>query len=227
MDWKALWQGILGNIVAAFLIFGGGAVLAFLSATHSVWAQPALYGIGGCSFIALLIFALTGKHIFSRQEPQTTIENVESNLRQWVDYFGLGVKKMDESDSIFAYLVTCRSGISVIVARVKARERYLVFAVNMEISQEHRDFLSSLSKDQSGRVAEELTLELARLGVSYNVSFEPNGTMNKVSLQRSIPITHNVTQDTFASYLDQMDSNTQVAREAIRLSIDNVKRLGK
>ncbi|HXX20776.1 MAG TPA: DUF2299 family protein [Candidatus Acidoferrum sp.] len=223
MDWKAIWQGLLSNLLSAFIIAGGGIALAYLEATHSRWAAPLLFGLGGSAIVSLLIFSLTGRPPFSRKQPQTTVDNVEANIRAWLDYFGLGVQKRTEPDAHFAFIITCRSGMGLYVARFKARDRYIVFGSNIEISAEHRQILTQLSKEKSGRIAEELALELARTGVGYSLEIQPDGTMTKISLQRAIPITPSLTEDTFIAHTDQMESNAQVAREVVRLAVDNAK----
>jgi len=223
MGWKSFFQGLAANIVSAILILGAGAVLTILQATHSRWAEPTLYGMAGICLMAIIIFAFTGRPILSKKQPQTTVENVESNIRAWLDYFGLGVQKRVEPEAHFAFLVTCRSGIGLFVARPKARDHYVVFGSNIELAAEHRDVLAHLPKEKSGRILEEIALELAKTGVGYNLEIQPDGTLTKISLQRTVPITSGLNQDTFIGYVDQLESNTQVAREAVRLSVDSAK----
>jgi len=225
MDWKAVWQGLLSNLLSACIIAGGGILLAYLAATHSRWAAPLLYGLGGATIVSLLIFSLTGRPPFSRKLPQTTVENIEANIRAWLDYFGLGVQKNTDPEAHFVFLVTCRSGMGLYVARFKSRDRYIAFGSNIEISAEHREILAALPKEKSGRITEGLAFELAKTGVGFKLDMQTDGTMSKISLQRAILITPNLTEDSFAHYVDQMESNAQVARVAIRLAIDDAKQL--
>lgn len=223
MWWRSFWQGLAQNLLSAVIVLGGGALIAILQATHSHWTGPVLYGCAGSASLAILIFALTGRPILSKKQPQTTVDNVETNVRAWLDYFGLGVQKRTEAEALFAFLVTCRSGMGLYVARMKARDRYIAFGSNIEVSAEHREVLAKLPKEKSGRIAEELALELAKTGVGYNLEIQSDGTMTRISLQRNIPITPNLTEDTFIGHLDQLESNAHVAREAVRLAIDNAK----
>lgn len=223
MGWKSFFQGLAANIISAILILGVGAVLTILQATHSRWAEPSLYGMAGICLMAIIIFAFTGRPILSKKQPQTTVHNVESNIRAWIDYFGLGVQKLAEPESYFALLVTLRNGLGIFVARMKARDRYIVFGCNIEISPEHRNVLARLPKEKSSRIAEEVALELAKTGVGYNLEIQPDGTMTKISLQRASPITSSFSQDTFVAHIDQLESNVLVAREVVRLSVDSAK----
>lgn len=224
MGWKSFWQGIFQNLVATVIVIGGGAVLAVLRATHSYWAEPALYGFLAMTALAVLIFALTGRPLLSKKLPQTTVDNVEDNIRTWLDYFGLGVKKVVDPETHFLFLVTPRSGLGMYIARFKSRDRYIAFGANIDIAPEHQVILKALPKEKSGRIAEELSLELAKTGVGYHLTVETDGTLTKISLQRNTPITSNLTQDAFIGYVDQLESNGHVAVEAVRLALDDAKR---
>jgi hypothetical protein len=76
MDWKSFFNNMLSNLVWWILLLGGGAMLALLKIYWPLMAEPALYGFIGMASIAILIYAFTGRPIFSKQLPQTTPENV-------------------------------------------------------------------------------------------------------------------------------------------------------
>jgi hypothetical protein len=223
MGWKSFFQGLAQNLVSAILVLGGGAVIAVLKATNSHWTGPVLYGFLGMAALSMLIFSLTGRPILSRKQPQTNLENIEANIRAWLDYFELAVQKQSDPQLHFVYLVTCRSGVGVFVARPKSHGRYLAVISNLEVSKEHQEVLAALPKEKSGRILEETMLELARTGGGYNVATLPDGTMSKITIQLSVPITSSLTEDSFVQVLAKVESNTHVAREAVRLAIDSSK----
>jgi hypothetical protein len=223
MGWKSFGQGLAQNLLSTIIVLGGGALLAILQATHSHWTGPVLYGFLGASAVAVLMYALTGRPILSRKQPETTIANVETNIRVWLDYFGLAVKKENDPNFHFALVVTCRSAIPIMIGRPKTHEHSLIMGSNLAVSKEHQDVLASLSKEKTGRILEEITLELARTGVSYNFDIQPDGTLNKMTIQHGIPITASLSEEKFITQLDRIESAIQVAREATRLAIDSAK----
>lgn len=81
MELEWLWQGVVGDLLAAALIGVGGAVLAYLQNRNSRLATPILYGLGGSTSIAVILFAFTGFITLPKQAPQTTLETVETNIR--------------------------------------------------------------------------------------------------------------------------------------------------
>jgi hypothetical protein len=229
MGWKSFWQGLITNVVSTVLILGAGALLTILAATNSKWAKPTLYGLAGIALMAGIVFVFTGRAILSKKQPQTTIDNVETNIRAWSDYFGLGIQKVSEAEaqaqSHFCILVRCRSGVQIIVMRSKSHDRYLAFVSNLDIAEEHRNVLAQLPKVKSARILQELTLEFARHGIGYQLNILPDGTLSRISITKAIPITRNLTEDTFIAYLDQVESGTQVALGTVRMAIEDAKPL--
>src|SRR5579863_1846234 len=125
MDWNWLWQGLVANAVYAVLLILGGIVLAVLKKTRPNWAGPALYGLSGCALVAVLIFTVTGHAVFSRQQPETTPQNVEQNLRAWADSFQLGVTKMPpQTDVDFGLAISLKSGNPVEIRQLKQIPSY-------------------------------------------------------------------------------------------------------
>jgi hypothetical protein len=45
------------------------------------------------------------KGALSREQPQTTMENIESNVRAWADKFSLGIQKQTDDKFNFVYLI--------------------------------------------------------------------------------------------------------------------------
>ncbi len=223
VDWKSVREGLVSHILVAAIVAGGGAVIGLLAAYHSVWALPVFYGIVGAAAIAVLIFALTGRALFSRKQPETTTANAEDNIKKWLAYFGLGVQQQENQQAHFMLVTTCRSGVRIIIARLKARDRYVWIGGNLELAKEHQSVLQQLPKEHSGRVVEEIAMELARNEIGYDMTFSPDGTLTMVSVSKTLPITSSLTEEAFIAGLDKVESNMQVAREAVRLLVDRAK----
>jgi len=87
-DW--LWQALIVNGLWEWILVPCvGIVLAILRKKNPSWAGTIIYGLGGSAFAAMILFALVGRPILSRQRPPTSRENVEANLKSWSDTFSL------------------------------------------------------------------------------------------------------------------------------------------
>jgi hypothetical protein len=101
---------------------------------------------------------------------QTTIENVETNIKTWIDNFGMSIKKEPGQESYFSYVVTPPNGIPISVRRTKTQDRYIILRTGIGISSEHQRMLAQLSEEQQSRIFDELLLELARINIHWQIS---------------------------------------------------------
>lgn len=110
----------------------------------------------------------------------------------------------------------------------KKRDEYLQFQVVMSISPEHRVVLEKLSVLQATIVVQELSLELARLGISWQFSFgttssqspTPNRLEN-VGLSKGLPFS-SLSEAIFISSIDAMDSAATVVRAVLALALQRL-----
>jgi hypothetical protein len=213
LDW--LWQGVVGNLVAAVLILAGGTMLAYLRAKNPRWFGVILYGLVGSSLVAVIWIAFIGIIILSKQPTQTTLENVEPYIRAWMDRFSLTVQKEVDQSSHFSYRVIIPQNINVSLKRTKAHDRYITIETGVNISPEDQpiqSIIAKLSEEQSRHVRNELILEMARLNVQWNVSTLP---LKDILLLKLVPITSNLTEDVFFTHLIEMGNAVFVARASI------------
>jgi hypothetical protein len=109
MDW--IWQNLLSSVIwEILLIIGGAAGLAYLRAKWPQWAAPVLYAVGGAACIAVVLFTATGHSILSHQQPETTIDNVEANVKVCLDNFDYSIRKGNDPDSFFTIEAEDRGG---------------------------------------------------------------------------------------------------------------------
>ena len=196
------------------LVLGGGIGVGIIKLHWPTLSGPVLYGLGGAACIAIIHFAATGRALLSR--PDTTPENVEKNIRKWLDNFGLASKKEVDPLSYFVLGITLANGNPILVARVKAKDRYLTFQMTLALAPEHQAIIERMNDPQRERVMEELILELGRSRIGHSIQGPP---FKGVILLKAVPITPNYTEGSFAASLDEMDSALNVARIAIRLAI--------
>jgi hypothetical protein len=199
LEW--LWQGVVSSWVAAALACAGGAVLGYLYHRRHSWATSILYGLAGSASIAVLLWTFTGNVPLFKQQPQTTIKNVETNVRTWIDKFGLTVQREINPEAHFVFTVTLPNNIKVSVRRPKELDRYIIFQSRLNISSEDQLILKNLSKEQTTRLIAELILEMARLNIEWDVRGEP---LNSILLRKLVPITSGLNEDAFADRLHSM-----------------------
>jgi hypothetical protein len=95
-DWLFdVLQGIFAHLLYDLLLaVGVGALITYLKSTQSRWANPALYGLSAFAAVLVISYVFVGHALLSKEEPQTTGENVEKNIRAWADVFQLGVTRL-------------------------------------------------------------------------------------------------------------------------------------
>ena len=209
---QAIFGSLVWDLVLASLV---AAVITYLRKTQSTWATPLLYFVLSFMGVFVIAFTLTGKALLLRERPQTTPENVESNIKAWADKFSLGIQKGTDNKFSFVYSIALPSGRMVLVGRPKEREGYLQFQGNMQLSPEHEAAVKKISSAQQVRISDEISLELARSKIGWAVVGAP---FKGIVVSKAIPITSNLTEDSFIASLDEMDSSILLAREAIRLA---------
>jgi len=223
MDWHALWQGLLSRALWEIItLLGGGTVFGLLKAKRPKYAPIFLYAFAGAACIALLLFTMTGQPILSRALPETAPDNVEGNVRSWIDDFRLNVQKLDEAQTFFTYAITLKNGTLVFVRRYRdARgQHYITFQAGVHLSTEHQSILATFTPEEAQRVSEEVLLEAARSRVGYELEGPP---LRGVNIVKAVPITANLTEDSFSGYLDEMDSALSACKAAIILAISRTR----
>jgi hypothetical protein len=77
--------------------------------------------------------------------------------------------------------------------------------------------VDKLPKEQNQRIVDEVTLELARSKLGHVIVRFP---LKTIILLESVPRTNNLTEDSFVSHLDEMDSASELADKATVLAIE-------
>jgi hypothetical protein len=192
-------------------------VLVLLKAHWPALAGPALYGLFAATCIFVLHWAGTGKPLFSRQQPQTTLENIEANIRVWLDNFRLAAKKENHESTHFSIIVTLNNGNPVQVSRYKVTERYLTFQTRLAVSAEHQVPVDAMISTQRDRMMREITLELGRAKIGFTFEGPP---FRSIVISKLSIISSKLTEDAFVAILDEMDSAVTLARASTVMAIE-------
>jgi hypothetical protein len=215
MDW--LWQGLLTNWLAhlgiSFLPVLGilAVLLVFLKLKAPAWADPIWYGLGAFTFLVVSLYALKAMDTLPPKVPQITFDNVEVTVKTWLEHFGLGIQKTSTADAIFTYKITLKNGTPVVIARTKELDNYITLQANLEVSPEHRVLLEKMKNEQITQLIHEVILELARSKIEGWLVLP----LQNVVLSRRVPITSNLTEDTFMERLQDIHFALNAARETI------------
>jgi len=225
MDWlSGILQGIFGTLLYDLLLAAMVAgIVAWLRSRQSRWAAPVLFGIAAFAAMLSIAYLLTGHAALSRQTVETTPENVEENVKKWVEELGLGITKAPKpADIYFNYIVTLKSGNPIGIGRATALPGFLQLQTLLVLSDEHQKAIAKMSKEQAAAVTEEVIVQLALSKMGYTIGGGPPGAilpMQNVILMKGVPITSSLTEASFATYLDEMDSAVGLVRAATALAI--------
>jgi len=213
---RKLLVAVGGDIRAAVvgvLLAGVGTVLGILRAHQSFLAGPVLYGV--VAFASLLIVRReVATHLRTRQA-RVTPENIEGKVREWLDAFGLTVRKLPEKDApdaFFALVVTFSSGAGVIVARPTERPRYLVVQVNLGVNEVHQKAFGELTEEKQKRLIRQIRSEMSRARVGWSGIGMPLTTIRLID---RLPITLDLTESAFIAKLEAMEHGTILAENVL------------
>jgi hypothetical protein len=116
MEW--LWQGVLSDWFAAAGIALGVLILGYLKANYPKWASVVLYGLACLFLLTVSLWAFRSMAALPKEAtPQVTVQNVETNIKAWLDHFRLDWRERTLQDSYFAYLVTLKDDSEISVHR--------------------------------------------------------------------------------------------------------------
>jgi hypothetical protein len=118
-------------------------------------------------------------------------DNIEENLRKWLDRTNLTVKNDPTPHTYFRYVVTTDGGKKIILGQAKNESPdYLQFRAEISTSEEEKTELREFDQEEVTRLTLELQLELARARIGYS-----GLAIDGFAITKKIPITHSMTED--------------------------------
>ncbi len=217
IEWKELRGHLLGHAVWTVIALAVGTGVALLKVYWPNIASPVLYGLASVTCFAIISFTITGRAVFSKQRPQTTPENLETNIRVWLDNFGLASQKQTNDAACFLIAVTMKNGNPVAIFRPKMGDRYISFQSRVTVSPEHQAPMNAMPRPVQEKVSREVALELVRANIGYTMEGMP---ISAVTVVKSVVISSALTEDVFVALLDQMDSALNLAKLGIVTAIE-------
>jgi hypothetical protein len=219
-DWvKSILEGVFGNLLAELVLaLGISALIALIKTKKEKWAGPVLYGLTGFVLVFVLGSALTGNAPLSTKPQLITSENLEPNLRTWLDNFHLSVTKREDPNSFFSFDVVLRGGQGLTLSRHKNLDKYLALAAGVTPGEDITDKYNHLTDDQRTEIAEDLNVELGRARLSFAFNLP-----KQIVIESFIPITPNLTEYDVIKTIGDFDGSILLVRSSMAV---NLRRVG-
>lgn len=240
-DW--VWQNLTSSLLwELLLLVGVGVLLERLKAKWPVIAMRVLYGLGGTTCAAVLLFTFTGHGLLAKRKPEITPENLEANVRKWADDLGLGVTRMQpppNQEIQFGLILTLADGNPLQVFRgARDKSGFLQMQCALVLSPEHLAMLNKLSKQQADDAMQEIILEMDRSRIGYVMQEAPAMTNGQVTtttptileqtilLTKPLPISDDLTEGSFGQQVNELDSEIGIVRLTTSLTLERYSRHG-
>ena len=163
-----------------------------------------------------------GERIYkSETEAQTTPQNVEARVREWLDSFKIGSQREDDPNAHFV-IIAAVNGQRIAVIRPRQNDRYLQLRGGVFVSEEHGAALAKLPKSAAESVTRELVVEMARFKIAFTAIGMP---VREINLFRVVPIYAGLTEGEFIKALDEVDSAALLVKASFVQSLERQIRL--
>jgi len=180
------------------------------------------YTLGGFTLVAVLIFTVTGHAILSFQQPQTTQDNIQSNIKAWLNDFNLSETTLPDSEalpnSMFTEQVVYPDGDHQQITHLKNHTGYIICYANLTLAPEHVAIWNKLTKERIAEISQELTIEMARTQLDVAFALPNNG----LHVEKRVPIV-NLTEDSFISDIGQVRDGILLARSTLILELTKAR----
>lgn len=196
---KSIFQGVTANVVYALI---PGGVVIYLSHLGSAWTVPLIQG--GLTTLLVLAILLAAKAMrnLPPSRDRTTLHNIESKVRSWLDRSNLTVKNEPNSETYFRFIVTTDGGKKVILGRLKNEwSDYIQFRAEVSASDDECKTLESFSEEEKTKLMLILKLALARARVGYS-----GLTLEGFVIFKRIPISHSLSEDAFIGVVWELEA---------------------
>jgi hypothetical protein len=206
-------------IISTVLSAAAGALMTWAARHRERWARPALYGVLTFAALQLGIASVRVGNALVKA-PAITVSNADDVVADWSREFGFKLqerpKEKDEDESVFKYEIEDHVGRKLTINQWADKKRYLNFSVNVVPSTESAETLKCLTPEQATIVLSHLRTELAKMNTEYDGAEWP---LAKVRVQRSIPISDEMTENEFFDAVQDVTNTMIVIENTLRAEI--------
>jgi hypothetical protein len=164
-------DSLIDGIILAIVLGTGAAVWSIISKLP----QPIIFVVGISTLAAVLVVwnqLGVWRERHKKKLSKYSEQELETAIHQWVDIPAFSFKRLEaEQNLYYKYLITDNFGHQVIIIRDKNDASVIQIISDMTIDVPGG---SSLSQSDWKKVANKVSLELARLGVEYVFNGTPN-----------------------------------------------------
>jgi hypothetical protein len=196
----AIWWMV--EVLIVFLIPAG--FLTYLEHVKSVWAAPALDGLGAGLMAVAIWAAIRGISQLPLKRIRPNSDNIESCVRDWLDSYKVSVKNDSSPESYFRLRITLDAGHLMTVVRMKdGYSEYVQILCDLGIRGENKKLIEQFTEEEINETLLELKLELARAKVGYGGLVQPPENFH---LFRRVPIHPNLTEFFFMAMVGEVEA---------------------
>lgn len=212
-DW--FWQGLLTNWLSALITLGVGLMLAYFKKKGSRWVTPILLGLFGMALICIILWAFMAITKLQQEPEPITQENIERNIRTWLDNFAFSTRKEDDPQAFFRLIATTQTNRPITITRLKSLDRYVIVATALTLSPQHKAVFDKLSQEDKGLLLLGIRGEMAKLKIGYVIDNTSN-----ISLLRRLPITSGLTEGNLMTTIDEVDGAFVIAEQFLIMNLN-------
>ena len=167
-------------------------------------------------FLLIGGLAFSGWGLYRTFRPRAiTLENVEPYIRDWLDGFHIGTRRLEEASFHFAFEVTLQSGITVAIVRTRDRPNYIIFSSRLTLTPEQKVSFDKLSEQEKESFIRELRLE----GAKAKISFSLDRQSNIITIQRQLAITDALSEADLLGSIDEANFSAIVMIDTIEFAL--------
>lgn len=178
-------------------------MVALLARNASAWAAPAIYGLSASALLAVSILAIKTIGRLPAKRPVIDLDNVEGEVRRWLDNFRTGVQNSPIAEAHFRFIVTMDGGAKLLVGRPRDFSGYLLVRGEVIPSLDDQKVIAGLPTEAVEDIVSEIKLEMARAKVGYSGLALPITT---IAILKRIPISEALTEDAFINKLEEVEA---------------------
>jgi hypothetical protein len=213
---RPVTANIISSAIYATLILGGSVVIAYLQHSYQAWFTWVLWTLISAALITVIVAAFEIWRRLPKPTTEVTPENIEANIRAWLDSFRLGVKREENPDALFTIIASLDNGMPILIWRPRLLDRYIMVEGHIRISPDDKAIFDSLPEEEKAVFAMRLSVELSRDSMGFVMNLAQT---NDIVLQRRLPITTDLTESNFMTAVDEVTNATHRAFKTLSLML--------
>lgn len=209
------WPAIIGRIIVAGSFIGWlVSVLVFFGldakTIGNAWQAMSahyIFAIAAAAFFLVFVAAL----YYLWKNSRITPEGIEPKIRQWLDSFSLGTRKISNPTTYFAFEVRGQTEVPIAVLRTKEHPHYITFVFKIHLGSEHKPLFDKLSPPEKDQFVRRLRLEAAKARIAY--SFDRDA--GNLQIEKRLPITNNFTEADLIDGISEVNFSAIIVAETM------------